>query len=160
MRSVVGYLGRPVVVAVAVALQLAVLIVVAAPRLSPRLFGEEYLLVAEPLDPIDPFRGAYVAIDYRGVNSSGAPPGTDEVFVRLKRRGRAWVGAGASAEPPADGPYLACETGTTLDCGIGSLFLSQETAKRLERRVERGGALARVAIDGSGRAALLSVEPR
>ena len=35
-----------------------------APQLSARLAGDTYLVRVAPVDPIDPFRGAYVALDY------------------------------------------------------------------------------------------------
>ena len=34
------------------------------PPLSARLTGEEVALRVEPIDPIDPFRGAYVDLGY------------------------------------------------------------------------------------------------
>ena len=45
-------------------------------------------------------------------------------------------------------------------CGIESYFASQANAKRLERELGRRGAIARVKIDGAGRAALVDLEPR
>src|SRR4029078_7535393 len=51
-------------VTVVALVQLVLLAVAVAPRVSPRLTGDEYLLRVAPVDPIDPFRGAYVDLDY------------------------------------------------------------------------------------------------
>ena len=51
------------VTALAVA-QLGLVAVAVAPQLSARVAGDSYLMTVAPLDPIDPFRGAYVTLDY------------------------------------------------------------------------------------------------
>jgi uncharacterized membrane-anchored protein len=135
----------------------ALALALAAPRLSPRLVGEEYRLLVRPVDPIDPFRGAYVDLAYEGFERRS---GADEVWVPLRRQDGAWEGAGALPSRPKRGPYVACRSdGPRLSCGIESLFVSQSEARRLESALARGGGVARVRIDGSGRAALLAVEP-
>ena len=45
-------------------LQLGLLGGVLWPQLSARVAGEEYRFAVEPVDPIDPFRGAYVVLGY------------------------------------------------------------------------------------------------
>src|SRR5690606_23157401 len=51
------------VAGVAVA-QLALVAVGVAPQLSARTSGETYRFAVSPVDPIDPFRGAYVDLQY------------------------------------------------------------------------------------------------
>jgi uncharacterized membrane-anchored protein len=144
-------------VALALVLQLGLVAAVAAPRLSPRLWGTEYALWVGAVDPIDPFRGAYVELGYEGFAGPG-PRG--DAFVRLERHSGAWRGTRGTPRRPERGPYVACRNGVRLRCGIESLFLSQEGARRLERELAEGDAVARVRIDGAGRAALLGVVPR
>jgi uncharacterized membrane-anchored protein len=132
------------------------------PQLSARLAGKTYELAVAPLDPIDPFRGAYVTLDYPGLAqarptswSGGATP----VFVPLRREAGSelWTGGPALREAPAAGPYLRCDTRSgRLRCGIESLFASQEEARRLEQDLA-DGAVARVRVDRRGNAAVVGL---
>ena len=132
------------------------------PQLSARLTGEEYLLEVAPLDPIDPFRGAYVTLDYPGLpDGEERPLPTGDVFVPLREDGAdgVWRGTEVLEQAPADGPYLRCSSGGfRLECGIESLFASQEQARRLEGELV-DGARARVRVDGRGHAAVLELVP-
>lgn len=148
---------RTSALALAVALQLALLAVVAAPRLAPRLAGSEYRIATAALDPIDPFRGAYVDPRVLGVPAFTRREGT--VYVPLvRRRDGTYRGSGTRREPPADGPFMRCHADGDVRCGIESFFASQREARRLERALARRGAVARLKIDGAGRAALIGLE--
>lgn len=143
----------------------AVLVVVGcwAP-LSARLTGTEVRLAVAPLDPVDPFRGAYVALDYPGLPRAQPmleeqvqqPPGT--VYVPLRRDGELWVGDEARTTRPADGTYLTCRRTWQLRCGIESWFVPQDEAARLERELGAGGLTAVVRVDARGNAALVGLE--
>lgn len=190
---------RWVLVAAACVLQLLLVGIAVAPRLSARVLGEEYRVAVAPIDPIDPFRGAYVALTYPGITQPEEPVGfpervepaerprgpqqerpdepavepaeepvvepfaeslEGEVFVPLVRDGDVWTGGEPTAQRPAAPPYLACSAdGVPLDCGIGSLFASQEEARRLEQ-VLAGNAVATLRVDARGNAAVVSVGPR
>ena len=133
------------------------------PQLSARVTGDDHLLAVAPLDPIDPFRGAYVTLDYPGLpqpDFGAVPAGT--VYVPLERVSGSplWEGGPARSTAPDDGPYLRCEFegGPPLRCGISSLFASQDEARRLERELA-DGAVARVRVDRRGNAAVLEVLP-
>lgn len=141
-----------------------------APQLSARLSGEEIALRVEPLDPIDPFRGAYVALSYpdlqrndsEGADGAGLGSMEDgergDVFVTLERDGEAWRAASFSRERPDTTPYLACtDRGWQIDCGIDSWFLPQDEAAALERDVAGGTVIATVRVDGRGHAALVDL---
>lgn len=137
-----------------------------APQLSARLTGDEYTFRVEPVDPIDPFRGAYVTLGYPDLqpdqpDQSDQPesgPGTSSVYLPLRQEGEVWVADSALTERPASGPYLTCVNGSwTRDCGIDSYFLPQDEAAAMEQQL-RDGALATVRIDRWGNAALISVE--
>ena len=140
-------------------------IAVAGP-LSARLTGEEYLLEVAPVDPIDPFRGAYVALSYPGLptdrelNSRGEPGG-DVAYVPLRRSGEVWTGLPPVEERPESGPFLRCkDEHWRLRCGIESYFLPQDKAYEMEQAVSGGSAVARVRVDSRGNAALVDVELR
>ena len=157
-------------VAAALLVQVGLVAVAVAPQLSARVTGDEYRLAVAPVDPIDPFRGAYVDLGYPGLPSpqnesmrQGAdmPPGT--VYVSLVRddsaSGELWKGSRVNTEPPASGPYLRCENqGWRLKCGIESWFVPQDRALEIERAMSGKGAVALVRIDGAGRASIVDLQ--
>jgi uncharacterized membrane-anchored protein len=133
------------------------------PQLSARLTGEEIQLRVAPVDPIDPFRGAYVDLQYPDLNRVGGEsraledgePG--DVFLTLRQKGDVWVGDSWSRTRPEQGPYLACtDRSWRVRCGIESWFLPQDEAAEMEEAVD-DGAIATVRVDGRGHAALIDV---
>ncbi len=131
-----------------------------APQLSARVTGDTYLMKVAPLDPIDPFRGAYVTLDYpdlRHDDSRTSDDETGDLYVTLVERGDVWVGDEWTRERPEDGPYLACDDRSwQVRCGIESLFLPQDRAQETEDLLG-DGAVAEVRIDGRGNAAVVDV---
>jgi uncharacterized membrane-anchored protein len=150
---------RFVLVAVVALLQAVLVAVAVGPRLSAHLRGEEYLLRVAPVDPIDPFRGAYVDLTYPDLQPrrrDGELPSGD-VFVVLVEEDGFWVADGVVADRPDAAPYLACDsTGWGMSCGIESWFTDQDEAVRLEQ-VVAGGAVATVKIDSRGNAAIVDL---
>jgi len=144
----------------AVAVQAVLVVVAVAPRLSARVFGQTYAVRVEPLDPIDPFRGAYVTLRYTDFQSESVQAGRNgDVFVPLIRNGDLWRGGTAGRNRPATGPYVRCRYTGSLHCGIESLFLPQDRAAALERDLREGG-VARIKVDGRGNASVLDVRTR
>ena len=162
--NVLASRSRRVVIASLV--QLALVPLAVAGPLSARLTGEEYLLEVAPVDPVDPFRGAYVALSYPGLPNNERETerdggGGDTAYVPLVRSGDVWVGLPVVARPPASGPFLRCkDEHWRLRCGLESLFLPQDQASEMEQAVQEGEAVARVSIDSRGNAALLGVDVR
>ena len=157
MRSVVLRVG---VVAV---IQLALVAVAVAPRLSARLSGDEYLFEVRPVDPIDPFRGAYVDLDYpdlrldEGGETVEGRAGT--LYVSLRQEGDVWVASGYSRTRPDAAPYLSCDDRDwRIRCGIESWFLPQDEAAAMQDQLARGTMVALVKVDDRGNAALVRVE--
>ncbi|UUZ57752.1 GDYXXLXY domain-containing protein [Nocardioides sp. B-3] len=156
--------------AAVVAAQAAVVGVAVAPQLSARALGETYELRVAPLDPIDPFRGAYVTLDYpdlqqddgsgfdRGIGTMEDGEESGDVFITLVSEGDVWVADEWLRERPSgDQPFLACnDRSWQVECGIDSFFLPQDEAAAMED-VLRDGAIAEVRIDGRGNAALIDV---
>jgi len=143
----------------------AVLAAVAVwPQLSARTRGELYELAVAPVDPIDPFRGAYVTLDYPGLQQARPTSWSgryEPVFVPLQQAAGSdlWTGGRAVREAPASGPFLRCDAGEgRLRCGIESLFAPQDEAQRLERDLA-DGAVARVRVDDRGNAAVVGLRP-
>ena len=85
-------------IAAVAATGLALTAVAVYPQLSARLTGEEIQLRVAPVDPIDPFRGAYVDLRYPDLNRLGSEErGIDDgesgdVFLTLRKKGDVWVG--------------------------------------------------------------------
>jgi uncharacterized membrane-anchored protein len=161
----ISHLSRRTWVGIAVIAQAAMLPVAVGGPLSARLTGDEYRLRVGPVDPVDPFRGAYAALSYPDLlPSSAVAPDTGRtrgtVFVPLVRTGDVWSGAALVHGRPASGPYLTCQDeGWRLDCGIDSWFLPQGKAAAAGRSLADGRAVAVVRIDGRGHAALIEVRP-
>ena len=156
---------RPARVAAACVVQAALVVAAVAPQLSARLTGTDHRLAVAPLDPVDPFRGAYVALGYPGLPGLQAgdqrplPAGT--VFLPLEPgpAGELRQGGALTVRQPADRPFLRCDfDGWRARCGIESLFASQDQARRLEQQLA-DGAVAVVRIDGRGNAAVIRLEP-
>lgn len=163
-------MNRIVTTGIVAASQLALVGVGVAPQLSARLTGDTYVVRVAPVDPIDPFRGAYVALDYPDLarRDSTGSAWTDglgalddgrsgDVYVSLVAQDGVWVAGDWSRERPADGPYLACDDRSwQVRCGIESWFLPQEDARAAEDLL-RDGAVAELRIDGRGNAAVVDV---
>jgi uncharacterized membrane-anchored protein len=155
--------SRPARVAAAVVVQLAPVAVAVSGQLSARLTGDEYSFRVEPVDPIDPFRGAYVALDYPDLvpNNENLPGDRGDVFLPLTEDGEVWAAGTPTRTRPDDGPYLACtDRNYEIRCGIDSWFLPQDDARELEGAIRDGDVVARVRIDGRGNAALVAVDVR
>lgn len=153
-------ISRTTAVGAAVGIQAMLLVTAVAPRLSARLFGDIYLVRVAPIDPIDPFRGAYVRLGYPDISPAefrSDVSGT--VFVPLVRDGDLWRGDGLLKRRPGDGPYLTCDYDGQLRCGIESLFAAQDDARALERDLA-DGAVARLKVDDRGHAIVLGIARR
>lgn len=153
--------------AAVVAFQTALVGASAAPQLSARVTGDTYQFRVAPLDPMDPFRGAYVTLDYPDLNLRDTDefgvtlrPDDDRgpIYLGLRRDGDVWVADEVTRDRPlGDAPYLACnDRDFAIECGIDSFFLPQDEAAAMED-ILRDGAVAEVRIDGRGHAALIDV---
>lgn len=153
---------RVVLVAVVAVVQLGLVAVGVAPQLSARVSGETYRMAVDPVDPIDPFRGAYVDLQYPDLE----PPDDlerewgEDVYVTLVERDGLMVGSEWSTTRPESGTYLRCASAWPLRCGIESWFADQDEALRIERAMAADGAVAEVRVDSRGNAAIVGLEPR
>lgn len=150
-------------------LQLVLVAVGVWPQLSARAAGDEITLRVTPVDPIDPFRGAYVTLGYpdllrngaRGVDGGQGSMEDGEsgtVYVAVRQEGDVWVADRWTRERPGSGTYLRCsDRDWQIECGIESWFLPQDDAKAMEEAVAGGEVVATVKVDGRGNAALVDV---
>jgi uncharacterized membrane-anchored protein len=156
-----------------VVIQLALVAIGVAPQLSARAAGEEYRMRVAPVDPIDPFRGAYVTLDYPDLSyrdgSFSAEGGlgaledgeSGPVYVSLSEEDGLTRATEFSRSRPDSGPYLACDDSNwQIRCGIESWFASQSEARRIGRELAEDGGIAVVRIDSRGNAALVDLETR
>jgi len=159
--------------ALVVVVQLALVAIGVAPQLAARAVGEEYRMRVAPVDPIDPFRGAYVTLDYPDLsveNESFSAEGglgtledgrSGRVYVSLAENDGLTRATGFSRSRPESGPYLACDDSSwQIRCGIESWFASQSEARRIGRELAEDGGIAVVKIDARGHAALVGLETR
>jgi len=147
---------RTTLLVLAMVAQLLLVGVAVAGQLSARVAGEEVRLRVGPVDPIDPFRGAYVELRYpdleperdweSGDGDSGmvgveGEPG--RLYVTLREDGDVWVADGYTRDRPDGGTYLTCDDSDwRLRCGIESLFLSQDRAAEVQRDIDQSGLFA------------------
>lgn len=147
-------------VALVCVLNLGLVGIAVAGQLSARITGEEIRLRVEPVDPIDPFRGAYVNLAYTDISRHTTKEDGD-AYVSLARSGSVWNATGVSTDRPAEGTFLRChDDGWRLSCGIESLFVPQDRARDIETEVNGGDAVAVVKVDSRGNAALVSIQTR
>ncbi|WP_392544774.1 GDYXXLXY domain-containing protein [Oryzobacter telluris] len=165
--------SRRLLVIGAVAVQLLLVLVAVWSPLAARVTGEEVRLEVAPVDPMDPFRGAYVDLTYPDLPGqpvvnreltdaeiTAAEQARGEAWVPLTRQGDLWVGGPVQRTRPAEGLYLRCDDSDwRLECGIESWFLPQDRALALEDAVRAGTAVATIKVDGRGNAALVAVDP-
>jgi uncharacterized membrane-anchored protein len=152
-------------------LQLVLVGLAVWPQVSARTTGEEIRLRVEPVDPIDPFRGAYVTLGYPdlrhndsesfegGMGSMEDGKREGDVFVTLSRKGDVWVASEWSRTRPESGRFLRCnDRDWQIRCGIESFFLPQDKALQAEEDMRDGGLVAVVKVDGRGNAAVVGLE--
>jgi uncharacterized membrane-anchored protein len=153
-------MNKLVTLATVVVVQSALVGAAVGPQLMARFTGETYEFRVAPLDPIDPFRGAYVTLDYPDLPRHGQAYTSEggSLYVTLIEENGVMVADDHLTERPSgDQPYLACrDRGWHFECGIESLFLPQDEAAAMDELL-RDGAIAEVRIDKWGHAALIDV---
>lgn len=152
-----------VVLGVVLLVQLLLALLAVLPQLSSRVSGTEITLRVAPVDPIDPFRGAYVDLAYPDLPDPGSTGHwTDDrgtAYVPLRQEGEVWVGGPVQRTRP-DGLYLACDDGSwRLECGIESWFVGQSEAVDIERSMRDEDALATIRVDRWGNATIVDLQP-
>ena len=155
-------MNRIAKVATIAIVQFALVGVAVAPQLSARVGGDSYLVRVAPLDPIDPFRGAYANLGYPDLQppEESLDRGEGTMYVTLRQDGAVWVADEWLRERPTSQPYLTCDDRSWMvRCGIESWFVPQDEALALERELA-DGAYAEIRVDSRGNAAVVDVRQR
>jgi uncharacterized membrane-anchored protein len=121
--------------------------------------GTKVTLATAPVDPLDPFRGRYVALNYDISNLGGwnRRPGT-VVWVELVKQGDVWVVYRAhETRPDTDRVLIRGEVRNgRVEYGIETYYADEDEASRLERE----HLLVDVVIDDDGEAQIDEVRVR
>jgi len=152
--------SRRLVFWVLVALQAAVPVALAGLREADLAFGRHVLIQAYPVDPIDPFRGEYVALRFP-ISRLGADYGSGRtVYVTLRKSGRGWVEDYASPSKPSNGTFIrgVVREGGNVEYGIETFYVEQGRARRYAGAMAERRLYADVALSSDGRAHLDGVK--
>ena len=160
---------RRLALLVVVAAQIAVPLALAGFAAADLAFGREIRLRAEPVDPLDIFRGNYVVLRYeisslrvgfevsRGqrICASLVEEGEDEWRAgvgqpELPSSGEAICGR-ARGDAPAGGQVA-------VEYGIETYYASSERAQEIERSIGQGQAYAVIDLDDDGSARIERLE--
>ena len=120
--------------------------------------GDEIRLKVQPVDPLDFFRGEYVALTYaiaRAQVPDGLGPGST-VYVPLRQENDVWTGSTAVIQKPGDATtYIRGRyTGGSIEFGIETFYVEEGQARRYERAMAEGTLYADVVLDDDGGARL------
>ncbi len=125
-------------------------------QLSAAATGTVITMKVAPVDPIDPLRGAYVALSYPSITKFATEADANEpVYVTVGKSGDTWEATSASRTRPASGTYLACQRKfSAIECGASSYFLPQTKAAEFNWKQSR---VATLKVDSRGRVFLVGV---
>jgi uncharacterized membrane-anchored protein len=123
--------------------------------------GTKVTLLTEPIDPLDPFRGRYVALNYEISNLvdwRGRPGAV--VWVELTKRGdRHVVHRVHTSRPDTDRPVIRGQVRNgRVEYGIETYYADEDEALRLEQL--QGRLLVDVVVDDDGKARIDGVRVR
>jgi uncharacterized membrane-anchored protein len=151
--------ARRIAFAVLVAAQLVLPLAMIGVNEVALATGEKVTLMTEPIDPLDPFRGRYVELNYEIARlPEYAPAGP--VYVELEREGDRWVVYDVHAfHPHGDRPVIRGDARDGFAVyGIETYYADEDEAPRLERL--QGRLLVDVVLDDDGRARIDEVRVR
>ena len=180
LKALIGAIPRPLLFALAAAIQIALVSVMVYDRVRVLREGTEVTLRTRPIDPRDFLRGDYVVLNYEISNlPAGALKDTPSkgrgtpVFVKLVRKPDGIYAADsvhAEPVPVAEGEVLFrgrvlggavcgsdrrrfCET-LHINYGIERYFVPQDEGKEIERSRNQGQVSVVAAVTPAGRAAI------
>jgi uncharacterized membrane-anchored protein len=150
-----------------VLVQLALPLALAGIAAADLAFGREIRLKAEPVDPLDVFRGNFVVLTYDISNLPvlGEVRRGERVCVRLVESNGSW--RGGSADPGRPSGTVICgrargdaAPGETvgIEYGIETYFASAERARELESAIAGGDLYVVVDLDDDGSARIERLE--
>jgi uncharacterized membrane-anchored protein len=117
--------------------------------------GTTVRLHVQPVDPVDFFRGEYVALNYdiSTIRVEGDPPPGTTVYVPLFESDGRWVPSrfATTERPPDDNTFIrGHKTDRGIEYGIETYFVEEGQARKYEQAMGRGDLFADVVVDGDG----------
>jgi uncharacterized membrane-anchored protein len=148
-----------VAIAVAVVLQLLILVTMILGRTVPYIGAQTILLHVEPVDPRDMFRGDYVTLGYSFNRiPSGIYQAGQLVYVTLipDADGRHYRQGQFLVEPPASGVFIrgTAQNANRATFGIESYYVQEGTGHDYENAVRSRHLWSEVALDRQGNPSL------
>ena len=151
-----------------VAAQIALPLALAAVAAADLAFGREIRLRAQPVDPLDIFRGNYVVLRY-DISTLPVQYDTDRgerLCVALREEDGEWRGTYALPGGPGSGASICGRARSdarageqvTIEYGIETYFASAERAKEIERSIAEGRTYAVLDLDDDGSARVKRLE--
>lgn len=158
---------RRIALLVVVGVQLAVPLTMAGLAEADLAFGEEIRLKAQPVDPLDIFRGNYVVLRYEisTLPVLGEVRRGERVCARLDESGGEWRASYADPGRPSgtvicgrarDDAAAGEQVG--IEYGIETYYASAERARELEASIGRGQLYVVVDLDDDGSARIERLE--
>jgi uncharacterized membrane-anchored protein len=158
---------RRIALLVIVCVQLALPLTLAGLAAADLAFGQEIRLRAEPVDPLDVFRGNYVVLTYdiSTLPVLGDVRQGDRVCARLEKSGDEWRASyadpgrprgtaicGRARDDAAPGERVA------IEYGIETYYASAERAREIEDSIAQGELYVVVDLDDDGSARIERIE--
>ena len=161
--------SRRIALVAVVSVQLALPLGLAGLAAADLAFGEEIRLKAEPVDPLDVFRGNYVVLRYEISQL--------QVLSEVRRGERLcadlfesspgeWGARHAVPDPPTEGKAICGRArgdalsgeSVAIEYGIETYYASSERAREIEASIGRGQAYAVIDLDEDGSARIKRLE--
>jgi uncharacterized membrane-anchored protein len=156
-----------IVLLVVVLAQLAVPLALAGLAAADLAFGREIRLRAQPIDPLDVFRGNYVVLRYEisSVAVGFSVRRGEAVCVSLSEQDGTWSGNFGVPDPSGDTAICGrarADAGAGervgVEYGIETYYASAERAREIEDSIVRGQVYAVVDLDEDGSARIERLE--
>ena len=160
---------RKLVLIVVVCVQLALPLAMAGLAAADLAFGEEIRLKAQPVDPLDVFRGNYVVLRYDISNLQVVYPVRrgESLCADLFQSAPGVYGARhAYAQPAGDGKSICGRArndarggeSVEIEYGIETYYASADRAREIEESIGRGTLFVVVDLDEDGSARIERLE--
>jgi uncharacterized membrane-anchored protein len=158
---------RRIALVVVVCVQLALPLGLAGLAAADLAFGEEIRLKAQPIDPLDVFRGNYVVLRYEisSLPVLGEVRRGERLCARLRESGGEWranyadpsrpsgtVICGRARDDAAPGQQVG------IEYGIETYYASAERAREIEESIAQGQLYAVIDLDHDGSARIERLE--
>ena len=158
---------RRLALVVVVCVQLALPLALAGLAAADLAFGEEIRLQAEPVDPVDVFRGNYVVLRYQisSLPVLGEVRRGDTVCARLEESSGVWRANYADPGHPT-GTVICGQAkddaspgeSVGIEYGIETYYASTERAREIEESIAQGDLYAVIDLDADGSARIKRLE--